>query len=91
MLAGPNAVSKTLAYDIHMGDAFLWLEGRADNSIHAILTDPPYGLKEYSESEKRKLRSGRGGVWRIPSLPPMAKTRHMRAWRLDGRLDQRRE
>lgn len=27
---------------------------------------PPYGLKEYSETEKRKLRSGRGGVWRIP-------------------------
>ena len=65
-LAGPNAVSKAIAYEIHMGDAFLWLEGRADNSIHAILTDPPYGLKEYSETEKRKLRSGRGGVWRIP-------------------------
>jgi len=30
------------------------------------VTDPPYGLIEYSEEHKRKLRAGRGGVWRIP-------------------------
>jgi len=30
------------------------------------VTDPPYGLKEYSAAEKQKLRIGRGGVWRIP-------------------------
>jgi hypothetical protein len=36
------------------------------NSIHAIVTDPPYGLKEYNSEEKRKLRRGKGGVWRIP-------------------------
>lgn len=36
------------------------------NSIHAIVTDPPYGLKEYSAMEKQKLRRGKGGVWRIP-------------------------
>jgi len=39
---------------------------RAANSIHAIVTDPPYGLKEYTHAEKEKLRAGRGGVWRIP-------------------------
>jgi len=27
---------------------------------------PPYGLKEYTDIEKAKLRNGRGGVWRIP-------------------------
>ena len=62
MLAGPNAVSKTLAYDIHMGDAFLWLEGRADNSIHAILTDPslrPQGIHHTGET-KAASREGRG-------------------------------
>lgn len=37
-----------------------------ENSIHAIVTDPPYGIKEYEESELQKLSSGRGGVWRIP-------------------------
>ena len=47
-------------------DCLSWLESRAPCSIHAIVTDPPYGLVEYSESEQRKLRAGRGGVWRIP-------------------------
>lgn len=28
--------------------------------------DPPYGLKEYTPEEKKKLRNRRGGVWRIP-------------------------
>src|SRR5262249_29512794 len=36
------------------------------NSIHAIVTDPPYGGKEYTDRETEKLRRGRGGVWRIP-------------------------
>ncbi|HTS74676.1 MAG TPA: DNA methyltransferase [Bryobacteraceae bacterium] len=42
------------------------MELRARDSIHAIVTDPPYGLKEYTHQEKTKLRRGRGGVWRIP-------------------------
>jgi site-specific DNA-methyltransferase (adenine-specific) len=36
------------------------------DSIEAVVTDPPYGLVEYSEIEQNKLREGRGGVWRIP-------------------------
>lgn len=55
-----------MAYRIFCEDAFAWLARREENSVHAIVTDPPYGLKEYSEAEKAKLRSGRGGVWRIP-------------------------
>jgi site-specific DNA-methyltransferase (adenine-specific) len=47
-------------------DCFAWLARREPNSIHAVVTDPPYGLIEYSEKEQNKLRSGRGGVWRIP-------------------------
>jgi site-specific DNA-methyltransferase (adenine-specific) len=54
------------AYQIHLADAFAWMDARQPNSIHAIVTDPPYGLKEYSEVEQQKLRAGRGGVWRIP-------------------------
>jgi len=53
-------------YKIHLNDAFAWLEARDPQTIHAIVTDPPYGLKEYSDTEKKKLRAGRGGVWRIP-------------------------
>lgn len=53
-------------YDIQLADAFDWLKAREANSIHAIVTDPPYGVKEYTDEEKAKLRSGRGGVWRQP-------------------------
>ncbi len=47
-------------------DCFDWLEKREDNSLHAVVTDPPYGLHEYTPEQQAKLRSGRGGVWRIP-------------------------
>jgi DNA modification methylase len=53
-------------YRCVLGDAFEWMAARAANSIQAIVTDPPYGLKEYSDIETEKLRRGRGGVWRIP-------------------------
>jgi site-specific DNA-methyltransferase (adenine-specific) len=53
-------------YVTYLADAFEWLESREENSIHAIVTDPPYGVKEYTDIEKSKLRNGRGGVWRIP-------------------------
>jgi DNA modification methylase len=53
-------------YSLHLADCLRWMEARDENSIHAIVTDPPYGLKEYSLPEKEKLRRGRGGVWRIP-------------------------
>jgi len=47
-------------------DCLSWLSKREPSSIHAVLTDPPYGLKEYTSHEQGKLRSGKGGVWRIP-------------------------
>ena len=47
-------------------DCFAWLANAATNSIEAVVTDPPYGLVEYSDQEQEKLRKGRGGVWRIP-------------------------
>ncbi len=53
-------------YELHHADAFEWLSEAPPNSIHAVVTDPPYGLLEYSAEQLRKLRNGRGGVWRIP-------------------------
>jgi len=47
-------------------DCLAWLERQPKNSIHAVVTDPPYGLIEYSDAEQSKLRAGKGGVWRIP-------------------------
>ncbi len=53
-------------YKIFCTDAFEWLSQCPKNSIHAVVTDPPYGLVEYSPAEQEKLRNGKGGVWRIP-------------------------
>lgn len=51
---------------LHHADCFDFLRAGPPRSIHAIVTDPPYGLVEYSDGEQAKLRRGRGGVWRIP-------------------------
>ena len=51
---------------LYRADCFDWLNARTANSIEAVITDPPYGLVEYSEIQQRKLREGKGGVWRIP-------------------------
>jgi len=53
-------------YEIRNVDAFEWLATAPANSIHAVVTDPPYGLVEYTDKELTKLKNGRGGVWRIP-------------------------
>lgn len=65
--------SKPVRKPFHYGQSLLvqadcldWLRDRQPNSIHAVVTDPPYGLHEYSEEQQEKLRSGKGGVWRIP-------------------------
>jgi site-specific DNA-methyltransferase (adenine-specific) len=53
-------------YLLVLADSFEWMDALGEASVHAIVTDPPYGLKEYTPEEKAKLRKGRGGVWRIP-------------------------
>ncbi len=52
--------------ELYRGDCFAWLRERERLSIQGVVTDPPYGLVEYSTEEQAKLRLGRGGVWRIP-------------------------
>ncbi len=47
-------------------DCFDWIDKQEENSIHAVVTDPPYGLHEYAPDQQLKLRNGKGGVWRIP-------------------------
>jgi DNA modification methylase len=59
----PIRVGKAALYQ---DDCFEWLARQPPRSIHAVVTDPPYSPLEYSEHEHAKLRSGRGGVWRIP-------------------------
>lgn len=56
-------------------DAIAWLAELPMNSLHAAVTDPPYGLIEYNRKHHDKLKSGRGGVWRIPPSFDGAKRR----------------
>lgn len=49
-----------------LADCIEWLGEQRANSIDAVITDPPYGLIEYTAEQQKKLRAGRGGVWRIP-------------------------
>jgi site-specific DNA-methyltransferase (adenine-specific) len=53
-------------YSIFNDDCLTWMDRHPENFCHAIVTDPPYGLKGYSSVEKEKLRNGKGGLWRIP-------------------------
>ncbi len=56
-----------MSYSLYNADCLDWLASQQENSIEAIVTDPPYGLKEFSAVETAKLRNGnRGGIWRIP-------------------------
>jgi site-specific DNA-methyltransferase (adenine-specific) len=47
-------------------DCFEWLERIDENSVHAVITDPPYGVKEYEHGELTKRAAAKGGIWRIP-------------------------
>ena len=49
-----------------LADCFEWMPRIPDGSIHAIVTDPPYGVKEYDFDQLEKRTNGNGGVWRIP-------------------------
>ncbi len=54
--------------ELALGDCLQFLRDRPEKSVHGVVTDPPYGLHEYTPGQQAKLRAGRGGVWRIPSV-----------------------
>jgi site-specific DNA-methyltransferase (adenine-specific) len=58
-----------------LSDVLRWLADLPANSLHAVVTDPPYGMVEYDDKNHAKLRKGRGGVWRIPPSFDGAKRR----------------
>jgi hypothetical protein len=58
-------------------DCFEWLSRLPENSLHAIVTDPPYGGKEYDLDQIVKRANGNGGIWRIPL--PLTVTRALRS------------
>lgn len=62
-LPKPKAIGNAKLYH---ADCFDWLAQQEPASVQAVVTDPPYGLVEYTEKQTKKLRAGKGGVWRIP-------------------------
>lgn len=47
-------------------DCFEWLARIPENHLHAVVTDPPYGVKEFEHDQIAKRNNGAGGIWRIP-------------------------
>lgn len=66
--------SFTLDYQCHRltnslivhADCLEWMGRAPQESVHAIVTDPPYGVKEYDFAQIEKRANGNGGIWRIP-------------------------
>lgn len=59
-------VSTTRLYTLINVDSFTWLPDQKECSYHAVLTDPPFGVKEFSKDQLEKRRNGKGGIWRLP-------------------------
>jgi len=76
MASNPAPILETfrLDYTTHIigrslivhADCLEWLGRIPAHSLHAIVTDPPYGVKEYHFDQIEKRANGNGGVWRIP-------------------------
>lgn len=52
--------------ELYEADCFDWMREREEHSVQAVVTDPPYGFIEYTQSHLEKRKNGKGGVWRIP-------------------------
>lgn len=59
-------MSESAEYYILRDDAFDWLVKCEAESIQAVVTDPPFGILEYTPDQLNKKRNGSGGIWRLP-------------------------
>lgn len=51
---------------ILLEDGLAWMQSCAPGSIGAVVTDPPFALKEFEPAERSRRVAGTGGVWRRP-------------------------
>ncbi|MFI5298755.1 MAG: DNA-methyltransferase, partial [Polyangiales bacterium] len=66
----PTEVAGTIngaTFTLVQADCLEWMERRQAGSIHAIVTDPPFSVLDFSAREQEKLRARSGGTWRQPS------------------------
>ena len=47
-----------MTYQIYNVNAFEWLNNCEENSFHAIVTDPPYGVIEFKSVHLEKMENG---------------------------------
>ncbi|MGH2487970.1 MAG: DNA methyltransferase [Ktedonobacterales bacterium] len=64
-------IYRSTSTSLYHADCFDWLRdelARHDGQpwLHAVVTDPPFGLIEFTQSHLDKMEAGSGGVWRIP-------------------------
>jgi site-specific DNA-methyltransferase (adenine-specific) len=47
-------------------DCFELLSALKEKALSAVVTDPPYGVKEYEVKELEAMREGKPSIWRLP-------------------------
>lgn len=62
----PPPVAEVGGSTIVQADAFDFMASLGEGTVHAIVTDPPYGVKEYEVEQLHKRQAGEGGIWRLP-------------------------
>jgi site-specific DNA-methyltransferase (adenine-specific) len=65
-------VVKRSKFCLYHAEALDWLSRCRSNTFEAVVTDPPYGLIEYSASEIKNRANG-NGIWRLPNQRDGAK------------------
>ena len=83
-------MESTVRYRLFNADAFEWLGKRRAKSVHAVVTDPPFGIVEYLPEQLRKRRRRQGGIWRLPQNFDGYERRPMPRFTVLGERDHRR-
>ncbi len=55
-----------MTYELINADCLEWLDEVESDFFTAVITDPPFGLKEFEPEQLDKKRNNNGGIWRIP-------------------------
>mgnify|MGYP001273139971 CR=1 FL=1 len=91
-VADPESQPQVFAFGkqrLYHDDCLQWLARARRQSISAVITDPPFALLEYTPVQQRKMRTGRGGVWRFPPSFDGAKRKALPRFTVLSGIDRR--
>jgi len=65
----PNSAATSPRPDLGLTEmlhlsTFDWLRARAERSVNAVISDPPFSGVDFSPEQLERLRTGSGGLWR---------------------------